>query len=76
MLAMVITFRDAKLLHLSSVTPAGGHRTRRGAFLNYSIHSSRQTRMWLAQFGGNFRLHFLPPYDPDDNRIERKVFAF
>jgi hypothetical protein len=35
-LAMVITLRDAKLLHLSSVTPAAGHRTRRGAFLNHS----------------------------------------
>jgi transposase len=41
---------------------------------NYGIHSSRQTRLWLAEFGGKFRLHFLPPYDPDDNRIERKVW--
>jgi transposase len=41
---------------------------------NYGIHSSRQTRSWLAEFGGRFRLHFLPPYDPDDNRIERKVW--
>ncbi len=41
---------------------------------NYSIHSSRQTRSWLAQFGEKFRLHFLPPYCPDDNRIERKVW--
>ena len=35
-LAMVITCRDAKLLHLSSVTPGAGHRTRRGAFLSRS----------------------------------------
>lgn len=35
-LAMVLTLRDAKLLHLSSLTPAAGHRTRRGAFLNHS----------------------------------------
>jgi hypothetical protein len=35
-LAMVITFRDAKLLHLSAVTPSAGHRTRRGAFLSQS----------------------------------------
>jgi transposase len=28
----------------------------------------------LAEFGGKFRLHFLPPYCPDDNRIERKVW--
>jgi transposase len=41
---------------------------------NYCIHSSKQTRTWLAQFGGKFRLHFLPPYDPDENRIERKVW--
>jgi transposase len=41
---------------------------------NYTIHSSRQTQLWLQQFGGKFRLHFLPPYCPDDNRIERKVW--
>ncbi|HWE94433.1 MAG TPA: hypothetical protein VG269_10750, partial [Tepidisphaeraceae bacterium] len=32
------------------------------------------TRLWLAEFGGKFRLHFLPPYRPDDNRIERKLW--
>ena len=41
---------------------------------NYMIHSSKQTKLWLAEFGGKFRLHFLPPYCPDDNRIERKVW--
>jgi transposase len=41
---------------------------------NYGIHSSKQTRAWLAEHGGKFRLHFLPPYCPDDNRIERKVW--
>jgi transposase len=41
---------------------------------NYTIHTSRQTRLWLEEFGTKFRLHFLPPYDPDDNRIERKVW--
>ena len=41
---------------------------------NYAIHSSRQTRLWLGEFGQKFRLHFLPPYCPDDNRIERKVW--
>ncbi len=41
---------------------------------NFIIHSSRQTRLWLAEFGQKFRLHFLPPYDPDDNRIERKLW--
>lgn len=41
---------------------------------NYVIHSSKQTRSWLSEFGRKFRLHFLPPYCPDDNRIERKVW--
>ena len=41
---------------------------------NYTIHSSRQTRLWLEQFGERVRLHFLPPYCPDDNRIERKLW--
>ena len=41
---------------------------------NFIIHSSRQTRLWLAEFGGKVRLHFLPPYSPDDNRIERKLW--
>src|SRR6185503_3201899 len=41
---------------------------------NYVIHSSKQTRVWLAEHGQRLRLHFLPPYCPDDNRIERKVW--
>jgi transposase len=41
---------------------------------NYCIHSSKQTRAWLAEHGRKIRLHFLPPYCPDDNRIERKVW--
>lgn len=41
---------------------------------NYTIHSSKQTRAWLAEHGQKIRLHFLPPYCPDDNRIERKVW--
>lgn len=41
---------------------------------NFIIHSSQQTRLWLAEFGGKFCLHFLPPYCPDDNRIERKLW--
>jgi transposase len=41
---------------------------------NYGIHTSRQTQAWLDEFGQRLRLHFLPPYDPDDNRIERKVW--
>jgi transposase len=41
---------------------------------NYGIHTSSRTRQWLARHGSKFRLHFLPPYCPDDNRIERKVW--
>jgi transposase len=38
---------------------------------NYIIHSSKITRRCVAQFGGKVVLHFLPPYCPDHNRIER-----
>ncbi|HVP66484.1 MAG TPA: IS630 family transposase [Anaeromyxobacteraceae bacterium] len=38
---------------------------------NYIIHSSKKTQRFLAQFGGRVVLHFLPPYCPDDNKIER-----
>jgi transposase len=41
---------------------------------NYAIHTSRQTRAWLGEHGQRLRLHFLPPYCPDDNRIERRVW--
>ena len=38
---------------------------------NYIIHKSRVTQAWLAEFGGRLRLHFLLPYCPNENRIER-----
>jgi hypothetical protein len=38
---------------------------------NYSIHSSNIIAMALANFASRVRLHFLPPYSPDDNAIER-----
>ena len=38
---------------------------------NYRIHSSLQTQAALARLGGRVVLHFLPPYCPDHNRIER-----
>lgn len=37
---------------------------------NYSIHSSKRLKAWLAEHGAAFRLHFLPPYCPDENPIE------
>jgi transposase len=38
---------------------------------NYRIHSSRITQRALAAFGGRIKLHFLPPYCPTENKIER-----
>jgi transposase len=39
---------------------------------NYSIHHTEQVRLSLATPDGRrLRLHFLPPYSPDDNAIER-----
>ncbi|WP_158520986.1 transposase [Fuerstiella marisgermanici] len=39
---------------------------------NFSIHSTKQVEISLAtEHGLRFRLHFLPPYCPDHNRIER-----
>lgn len=38
---------------------------------NYSIHKSAFTQLMLGQCDGKVRLHFLPPYCPDENRIER-----
>jgi hypothetical protein len=39
---------------------------------NYIIHSSRLTKRVLETLGDRIRLHFLPPYCPNANRIERK----
>lgn len=39
---------------------------------NYTIHSSVKTRRYI-QTQPRLRLHFLPPYCPDDNRIEREI---
>jgi putative transposase len=38
---------------------------------NFIIHKSRQTRRHLAPLGGRIVLHFLPPYSPESNVIER-----
>lgn len=38
---------------------------------NFIIHSSKKTAAFLSQFGDRVVLHFLPPYCPDANRIER-----
>lgn len=38
---------------------------------NYRIHHSEITQAVIAHLGGQIVLHFLPPYCPDDNKIER-----
>jgi transposase len=39
---------------------------------NYSIHDSQQVQLALkTELGSRLVLHFLPPYCPDHNRIER-----
>jgi transposase len=38
---------------------------------NFKIHDSQATRAAVAALEGKVVLHFLPPYCPDHNRIER-----
>ena len=38
---------------------------------NCIIHKSRQTLAWLRRFGNRIVPHFLPPYSPEHNVIER-----
>jgi transposase len=38
---------------------------------NFKIHHSQRTQMAVASAGSRIRLHFLPPYCPDHNCIER-----
>jgi transposase len=38
---------------------------------NFIIHKSNQVQLLLSRISSKVRLHFLPPYCPDDNRIER-----
>ncbi len=38
---------------------------------NYRIHHSAITKTALRHFAGKIVLHFLPPYCPNDNKIER-----
>lgn len=50
-------YRDARRLHL--------------ILDNAAIHRSKKVMRALAQLGGRVVLHFLPPYCPQANRIER-----
>jgi transposase len=38
---------------------------------NYRIHKSQRTQLAWDALKENVQLHFLPPYCPDENRIER-----
>lgn len=38
---------------------------------NFRIHNSKLVHAALASYRGRIRLHFLPPYCPDENKIER-----
>jgi transposase len=38
---------------------------------NYRIHTSRAVEAARKRWGDRVKLHFLPPYCPDENRIER-----
>ncbi len=55
--ALLDTYAEAEMIHV--------------ILDNYIIHKSRVARAWLAEFGERLRLHFLPPYCPNENRIER-----
>jgi transposase len=53
---------------------AGRYRRARRVHLildNYGIHKSHATERVLETLGDRIVLHFLPPYCPDHNRIER-----
>ena len=55
--ALIETYESAKSIHV--------------ILDNYIIHKSQVTKAWLAEFGVRLQLHFLPPYCPNENRIER-----
>jgi transposase len=38
---------------------------------NYVIHKGRRVQAWLRDRGQRVQLHFLPPYSPNENPIER-----
>ena len=75
-LGLVVSLRAAKLLHLSNLTPAAGHRTRHGAFLAHGHWDApalvEQTAMTLLN-GMKPRpgevLHLIL----DDNRIAKRA---
>ena len=66
--------KDAALFcHLLWLLASRYRRARRVHLVvdNYGIHSAALTKKTLADLGDRIVLHFLPPYCPDANRIER-----
>ena len=57
---------------LRAVSDAYRHARRVHVILgNFVIHKRRLAQSWMKDFGMKLRLHFLPPYCPQENRIER-----
>jgi transposase len=55
--ALLVVYRSARKIHL--------------ILDNYGIHKSEAVVAFLQEVGGKIQLHFLPPYCPEENRIER-----
>ena len=55
--ALLRRYRRARVLHL--------------ILDNYIIHRSKIVKAAFAEWGSRIHLHYLPPYCPDENRIER-----
>lgn len=55
--ALLTVYRSARRIHL--------------ILDNYVIHRSRLVAVFLRTVGKKIQLHFLPPYCPQENRIER-----
>jgi transposase len=56
---------------LAKLTKAYPDRVIHVVLDNYVIHDSKISRSAVAAWGGRVVLHFLPPYCPKENRIER-----
>jgi transposase len=54
---LLVIYRQAKVIHV--------------IVDNYRIHTSQIVGVALSGYASRIRLHFLPPYCPDHNKIER-----
>jgi transposase len=55
--ALLVVYRSVRRIHL--------------ILDNYAIHKSQAVEAFLRTIGPKIQLHFLPPYCPEENRIER-----